>query len=203
MHDSHEALNDSSIARVLQDTAPALRAYLEPRIPDRLRSLISTDDLLQEVWIDAFQTLPGLSLSGENAQTRWLTTLARRKLINAIRSVQRLKRGGDREQARAQNRSASSIRDIIATVAAANRTPSSLVGVTEAADAVTAAISDLPPACRQAIWLRFIAGHPLQEVARRMQRTSSSVRALIFRGLRQMKNQLGSAAKFLTDASFS
>jgi|CXWL01.1.fsa_nt_gi RNA polymerase sigma-70 factor (ECF subfamily) len=203
MGNSQLVLDESSIAELLQKTAPMLRNYLESRIPARLHSLIATDDLLQEIWIGAFQALPGITLNGENALNHWLITLARRKLINAIKRVHRLKRGGDRVAVRLNSRTSTVVRDLLASIPAANRTPSSLVGVSETADAVKAAMSDLPVASRQAIWLRFIAGHPLHEVADMMQRTTSSVRALIFRGLRQMKGRLGSAGKFITDAPIS
>lgn len=178
-----------------------LRKYLERRIPSRLRSLISADDLLQEVWIDAFRVLPTISISGPSGAQRWLLTLCRRQLINSIRHLQRLKRGGDGTNVPLNARKSTSVRDVLVSLVASTRTPSSMVGVTEATDAVTAAISELPPLCRQAIWLRFIAGYPLPEVGRRMNRSTNSVRALIFRGLRQLKTNLGNPSKYLTGAS--
>lgn len=196
-------VNEESLAEILQDTAPMLRLYLERRIPSRLRPLISADDLLQEVWIDAFRALPTVSVSGISGAQRWLLTLCRRRLINSIRHLQRLKRGGDRGNVALNARKSTSVRDLLVSLVASNRTPSSMAGVTEAADAVTAAISELPAACRQAIYLRFIAGHPLTEVAKRMNRSTNSVRALIFRGLRELKVTLGNASKYLTDATLT
>lgn len=177
-----------------------LRLYLERRIPNRLRSLISADDLLQEVWIDAFRALPTISISGMRSGQRWLLTLCRRRLINSIRHLQRLKRGGDLAIVPLNARKSTSVRELLVSLVASNRTPSSVVGVNEATDAVTAAISELPAACRQAIYLRFIAGHSLLEVAKRMDRSTNSVRALIFRGLRELKATLGNASKYMTDA---
>ena len=70
----------------------------------------------------------------------------------------------------------------------------------EAVLAVRAALELLPPGSRTVISLRHIEGLPVVEVAERMQRTPNAVKALLARSRSLLREHIGSAAAFFTDA---
>jgi RNA polymerase sigma factor (sigma-70 family) len=189
-------VTDESLARMLERSEPGLKEFVGPKVPLRLRSTVSIDDILQEVWMEAFRELPGTILTGEDSLLRWLITVAKRKLVNAIKAHQTLKRGGNLNRQCADR--ATSIIDLFHCIASAERTPSSVAALSEAAIALRRALTDLPPANRRAISLKYIEGHPVESIGRIMDKTTDAVRALIFRGLRQLEDQLGSSASFFS-----
>ncbi|MFH1417610.1 MAG: RNA polymerase sigma factor [Planctomycetota bacterium] len=193
---------EEALLRGMRLRAPRLRNYLAMRIPSELRRLISAEDVLQEVWIAAFQGLSGFRADGEDALDRWLTCLAQRKMVNAINTATRVKRGGRLRIVHEADR-ASSLADLFARVVSPGRTPSSEAAATEAVDAMQIAIASLPDARREAIWMRFIEGRSPDAIAQAMGRTKSAVNGLLFHGLRQLQAQLGNAGKYLSDAASS
>ncbi len=173
------------------------------KTPIELQHVISAEDVLQEVWIAAFRGLPGFRPQGEDAVDRWLTRIAQRAMINAVKAWGRVKRGGRRRQVHRDPDRASSLADLFARVASPGRTPSSEAAVTEAVDAVQVALASLPPARREAIWMRYIEGQLPEAIAKTMNKTPGAVNGLLFHGLRQLQERLGDAGKFLSDAPSS
>ncbi len=94
MRDREEALDELALQKALLARAPGLRAYLARKIPVKLQGVIAADDVLQELWIAAFQGLPSFLPDGPDALDRWLTTLVQRILINLVKVRQTAKRGG-------------------------------------------------------------------------------------------------------------
>src|SRR5688572_15553327 len=73
-----------------------LAARIEKRIPRRLRTLVTTEDVLQEVFAEAFRTMAGFRPAGPDAFYRWLVTIADHRLVDAVRAHRAAKRGGGR-----------------------------------------------------------------------------------------------------------
>ena len=194
------AIEERTWWRSLLAGAPRLRQYLAEKIPVRLQGAISAEDLLQEVWLSAFQGLGGFRQDGPDALDRWLTYIAHRKLLNAIKATQRVKRGGRNVIQQGNGNRVSSMLDLFVRVAAPCRTPSSEAAAAEAADAVQIALASLPEARRRAVWMRHIEGKPCDEIATAMGKSRPAVNSLLFHGLQQLRDRLGEASRFLSDA---
>lgn len=197
------AIEERTLWRTLLAGAPRLRQYLAAKIPVRLQGAISAEDLLQEVWLSAFQGLGGFRQDGPDALDRWLTCIAHRKLLKAIKAAQRVKRGGRHVILQGNGNRVSSMLDLFVRVAAPGRTPSSEAAVAEAADAVQIALASLPEARRRAVWMRHIEGRPCAEIAEAMGKTKPAVNSLLFHGLQQLRDQLGDPSRFLSDVPTS
>jgi RNA polymerase sigma factor (sigma-70 family) len=197
MHEDDDIISEDTLSALLKESAPQLRNYVEARFPVRLGAFASVDDIIQDVWIAAFRARPHLQLKGQDALKRWLTTLARRKLMNKITEFRRLKRGG--AAILRQHFRESAALDILTMVASTNRTPSSEAAVSESAKVIRVALANLPEDQRQAIHLRFIEGHPPEIVAQIMNKPLTAVRGIIFRGLRKLHSELGEATRFWSD----
>ncbi len=203
--DQNDQLTDEIKFRgILLDHAGRLNRFIDSRIPVKLGQLITPEDVLQEVWTAAFRGKSSFTPDGPDSLARWLTRIAERKLLDAIRHARALKRYGRYAQAeRTQDRSASFL-TLFARVAAPNqRTPSSEDAAKEAARAVQIALCSLPDDYRCAVTMYHIEGRSRAEVAKRMGRTSPAVNGLVYRGLRLLRRRLGPAGRFFADVTSS
>lgn len=187
------------LKHALTDGAPRLRAFVDARLPARLRGRICVDDVLQEVWIAAFRNRAGFRADRPDALERWLTVIAQSRLLNIIKADMRIKRGGC-EKFAAQAARLLSYANLAGRVAFPGRTPSGEAAVCEASDAVRVALAGLPDARREVLLLRYIDGRTCEEIAVATNRTKAAVNSLLFRGLRQLNDLMGPAARYLSDA---
>lgn len=197
------AIEERTLWRALITGAPRLRQYLATKIPMKLQGVISAEDVLQEVWLAAFQGLGAFRQDGPDALDRWLTCIAHRKLLKAIKAARRVKRGGREVILQGNANRVSSMLDLFVRVASPARSPSSEAAAAEAIDAVQIALASLPEARRRAVWMRHIEGRPCDEIAEAMGKTKPAVNSLLFHGLQQLRDRLGEPARFLSDAPVS
>ncbi len=202
VREAGEKIEEMELMRGMRIHAPVLRAYIGRHIPVELQRAIAPEDVLQDTWASAFKNLASFRADEPNAMERWLTAIAKRRVVDAIKRAARLKRGGEhRFEYEADH--ASSLVGLFDSVASAGRTPSGEAAIAEALDAVQIAVASLPPARKQAIWMRHIEGRSLHEIAESMGRTAAAVNSLLFHGLQQLSERLGSADRYLSDAASS
>ena len=192
-------LRDADLQILLMERAERLHEEVERRIPASLKSLLSAEDILQEVWIAAFRGLSGFRADHPGALDRWLTTTADRKVLDAIRTARTLKRGGAHRIACPGQRRTSSCLDLFGRVACTQRSPSSEEGAREAQHAIQIALGALPDNYRQAITLFHLQGRSRAETAREMQTSVSALHGLLYRALGRLRRLLGPAKRFFSD----
>jgi RNA polymerase sigma factor (sigma-70 family) len=185
--------SDAAVQEVLLSQAESLYRYVQTRIPRRYQQTISAEDVLQDVWIAVSEH----GLSGVRDHGRWLTTLANSKLVDAIRRAGARKRGGGAHPQEQAIRQRSSLDGLFAR--AATPTPSREYSAHEARHAVQVALAGLAQDQRDAVRMRYIDGLPHEEIARAMQKSRGAVNSLLFRGLRELRNRIGQAAKYFSD----
>lgn len=189
---------------LLLDHAERLGSFVSSRIPAKHKTLIGVEDVLQDVWIAAFRGSHDFIPDGPDAFARWLTRIAERKLLDAVRHARAAKRGGDQSLAANGHDRSASFLDLFCCVAAVGqRTPSSEDAAREAAHAVQIALISLPDDYRNAVTMYHIEGRPRSEVARRMGRSLPAVNSLLYRGRRMLRQRLGPAGKFFTEVTSS
>ncbi len=192
------ALTSEQLQILLMRRAARLHAYVRRKISSHMRSLLSPEDILQEVWIACFRNVATFRANEPDAFDRWLRTITDRKIVDAIRWAKRLKRGVRARFERMAQRRTTSFADLFGRVAAIQRTPSSEEGARETAVAVQIALSSLPDAHRTAITLYHIDGKSRKEVAQAMERSIPAVHGLLFRGMQKLRDELGPAHKFMS-----
>jgi RNA polymerase sigma factor (sigma-70 family) len=182
----------------LMRRADNLKHYVAQRIPPNLAADIVPDDLLQEAWIAAFRGIAGLRIEDTAAIDHWIISIINRKLLDALRDAHTKKRGGG--HMRIAERRSSSITGILGHLISRERTPSRELSDKEASRAVRVALGRLNEERRQAIRMRYIEGLAPKEIALRMGKSAPAISALLFNGLRELRERLGHAAKFFSDA---
>ena len=157
---------------------PALIRYLRAQAPD------VADDLASEVWIAVSRGLAGFT--GDEAGLRaWLFTIARRRVIDHRRRTAR-RRTDPTENAR--------LEVIVDTHGDAD--PATALAEGESAQRVVdILVAELTPEQAEAVLLRVVAGLPVADVARIMERRPGTVRVLCHRALHRLALRLGDGAR--------
>ena len=132
--DAH-ALQD--VLRVLR---PRLLAYLQRRMPLELRRLLGPDDVLQDVWPEAFMRIHAFRPNGPDAFYRWLATIALNRLKDLIRAHRSQKRGGGKVIGNGDEPTVAALSQL----AVYSRTPSASAADHEFMAAITRAMGVVP-----------------------------------------------------------
>ena len=201
MQTGKEYLDNATLQRLLLNHEEPLRRFIEQRLGADLRHLMAPDDVLQEVWIAAFRHSSRFHPSGKDSFENWLKSIATRTTINMAKAARRLKRGGGLRVLPGEWSPRSSYLALFNTVAGTDRTPSREVSLHEAEDAIRNVLAKLPEEPQRAVQMRFIEGKSFDEISKATGKTTPAVRSIIYRGLRQMRAQLGNSERFFSDAS--
>ena len=171
---------DSLFARNL----PKLVAFIRARAGGVVAAKESVHDLAQSVCREALADLDKFDYRGEEAFRHWLFVRATRKICNRHRFHHRAKRDVSREAQdfAPSEDEASQIIDCYATLGS----PSRIVGAREELERIEKALADLPDAQREAVALSRVAGLSYEEIAEQLDRSESSVRGLVMRGLARL-----------------
>ena len=197
-----EVGDEQKLFDLLRRQAMDLRGYLARRIPPKHKSVISPEDLLQEVWVAAFRTYPAPLLDEPDDFAKWLTTLTKSKLLDALRFANAVKRGRHVPRQEDDN-TESSLLDIFDNVASPRLSPSREISAKEAVDAVRVALASLPDGRCEAMWMYHIEGKRRQEIAERLGKSIPAVARLLAEGREQLRQRLGRESKFFSSTRCS
>lgn len=186
----------AEIQRILLAQAEQLRQYVHRQIPHRYRAVLSAEDVLQEVWITATRTYSPDHPSTE----RWLTTIARTKLLDALSALRAQKRGGGQGMVRDLRSRQSSRDDLFARVSDRRTTPSKLVAANESRHLIQIAMGRLPDLRRNVIQWRHIEGLSIREIADRTEKSEAAIKLLLRRALEELRYFVGEASRYFSDA---
>ncbi|HEB79889.1 MAG TPA: sigma-70 family RNA polymerase sigma factor [Rhodospirillales bacterium] len=188
----------TALTTLLERVGPLVRAELSGRIPDKWRSVLSEDDLMQQTYADALRGIGRFTPLGRGAFRAWLSSLARCNLTDALRMLGREKRGGSRQRVH-HVRGEDSVLDLIDLLSGSTTSPSGYAEREEIIAAVTDALTHLPEAYREVVTLYDLRGLPADEVGRLMGRSRGAIYMLRARSHDRLRERLGVAGVFLTD----
>jgi RNA polymerase sigma-70 factor (ECF subfamily) len=159
--------------------------------------MVSADDVLQEVFLQAFRSISRFEARAGGTFGGWLTAIADARLADAVRREQRMKRGGHARRAGgdAPRRFPSAV--ILNAITSPHSRPSSVAARGEAISAVQVAVASLPDAQRDAVQVHLVRGKSLADTAAAMGRTEDAVRGLIHRAKGNLRSALGRSSQWL------
>lgn len=189
-----------ALTALLEHHGPAVRQGLGGKIPRRWQSVLSADDVMQQTYTDAFISIRQFVNRGEDSLLRWLSTLAKRNLLDALEMLEAEKRGGGRQRITGVG-SEDSFVALYDLVAGAHSTPSRHAARDEARVALERAIGELPETYRRLIEMYDLQGQPVGEVAVALNRSHGAIYMLRARAHRQLRDIMGSASKYLSDTT--
>ena len=186
-----------ALTQLLERHGPRVRRNLEHGIPPRWQAVMSADDVMQETYIDAFLDVSRFEPRGEGSFTAWLTQLAKRNLLDAVRMLDAEKRGKKRRIG-ARRTADGSLAALAEQLLYAGTTPSRQMAREEAGVCLQRAIAQLPPTYRTVVEMYDLEGRTVEDVAAALQRSEGAVFMLRARAHRQMGAILGAASRFLS-----
>jgi RNA polymerase sigma-70 factor, ECF subfamily len=161
------------------------RLQLDPR----LQGKVDLSGVVQQTLLEAHRAGSRAADGSDERQTAWLRQILAHNLQDEIRKFATRARDVDRERSLEAALDESSSR-VGAWLVAEQSSPSQQAVRNEQLLALADALARLPADQREAVELHHLKGRPLTEVARHMGRSKGAVAALLFRGLRKLRELL-------------
>lgn len=175
-----------AVEDLLAEHATQLHAFVRLRSGAMLRSLESTNDLVQSVCREVLQHRERFRHPDDGGFRVWLYTMAARKIANRVEYWRAQKRDAGRAVPLGEAEDAASLLASYQTFC----TPTAALRTQEELSRIEAAFESLPEHYREVITLSRVAGLSPAEVASHMDRTEASTRMLLFRALAQLAELL-------------
>lgn len=191
--------DQEALSCLLQRHAPDVRLQLSSQMPNRWRSLLSIDDVLQQTYADAFVAIGSLRATDAAGFKGWLAQLSKRNLIDAIRMLEAAKRGGDRRKVEAWSRDESYVA-LHEMLGAVSDPPSREARQREAIVALEDALGRLPDVHQRVVRMYDLDGCPIEDVANAIGRTVGATYMLRARALKMLSSLIGGKSKFFGDS---
>jgi RNA polymerase sigma-70 factor (ECF subfamily) len=165
--------------------SPRLEAQIRSRMGGKVRSLAEVEDILNETFACAFESIGKLEWRGEETFYRWLASIGE----HLIRNVSR-KRDWSPLQ-------------IEKVVPASDASPSKKLRREDRFDRLEESLNRLSPDHRKALVLSRIHGLSVKEISRKMDRSPEAVKKLLARALAQLRESFGDTESLhLPDRTF-
>ena len=161
------------------------RLQLDPR----LHGKVDPSGVVQQTLLEAHQAMGRFQGSGDANQAAWLRQILGNNLKDEVRKFSTQARDATHERSLQAALDASSSR-IEAWLAADQSSPSEHAMRHEQLVGLTEALARLPEDQRQAVELHHLKGLPLADVAEQLGRSKGAVAALLFRGLKKLRESL-------------
>ena len=185
--------DEALLARLMEAGCERLRWRLTKRIPRSLRSLFDIDDVLQQSCVDAFRAISNVHLEDQRAFSAWFETIARRNLIDTVRSLRSLKRGGTRQALTVHNLT-KSLSDLLGQLFAHSVTASRQAMTSESIGRLRLAIAKLPEHYRAVVEQYDLQQQTIEQVAQTLGKTVGATFMIRSRAHRLLAEMLGSSA---------
>lgn len=189
--------DEKALANLLERHGPAVRHGLAGRIPKRWRSVLSEDDVLQQTYVDAFRDIRRFEPRGAGSFVAWLRAIADRNLLDALKALGAVKRGGERRKMETPPGEDSyvALYDLVGTTTS---TPSRKAARQEAVSVLTRALEGLPDDYRRVIEMYDLECRAIDAVAAQLKRSEGAVYMLRARAHRLLGEIMGTASKYLS-----
>lgn len=191
--------DQAAIDRLLLDHYDSLAEHVAGSLPASIRSVVGTDDIIQQVYAQVFRDIGGFEPRGESSLLAWLKTIADNRIRDSLRRHRAKKRGGDHRRVTAlPNEGSPFVDDLVEAYAVTSATPSREVARREAIQAIQIALAELPQDYRLAVQLRYFDGLSLVETAAEVGKTTGAVRGILDRAKQRIRESLQSASRYLS-----
>jgi RNA polymerase sigma-70 factor (ECF subfamily) len=179
-----------AVGRLLQTYIPYLKLLARLELNPRLQSRLDASDIVQETVLAAQRDLPHFRGETEKELVGWLRIILANTAAAAVRHHTRQRRDVGLEKQFQQGLDGSAVR-IGDAMAGRDSSPSQRSHRRERSVLLSQALAQLPDDYREVLILRELEGLTFSEVARRMERSDSSVKNIWVRGMMKMRTLMG------------
>ena len=164
----HQAIQD-----LIAHFSPRLEGFVHSHMGQGVQLQLDAEDVLQETFTRAFQSIRTLKWQGEKAFFSWLASIAENIILNASKKVDRMPL------------------QLKQDVSDAAGSPSRDLRRNERFDRFQRALDGVSPDHRKVIFLVRIERLRIEEIANRMNRSPNAVKKLLARALEELKKGFG------------
>lgn len=178
-----------------------LRMIVRTGLGPRLRERVETSDVVQEALVEVVRQFPAFTGQNEAALVGWLRRLVAQKLADLGRYHSRAKRAGDAAAlpldavwdaggAAADSNAGGDGARLLDMLALSQTSPSEAASKRELIVLLADALSDLPEAEAEVLWLYHAEGLSFEAIGTRLGMGRKAVRSLWARGLKGLRKTL-------------
>ena len=184
--------DEQALARLLELHTQRLLASVRAELGQRLRQRLESQDIMQEVFVDALEHIERFVNQGDDSFFAWLRRIALNRICDVDRrAFQAQKRAG--EVRAADLGLEQSLLHLFDNVINPTSTPSRAADRSDHVRLLRAALEQLTDEQRQVIELRYLQQLNVAETAAKMNKTERAVRSLCVRALIHLRDKLGHA----------
>ena len=181
-----------ALSQLLRYYEQRLLSAVRAELGERLRERLESQDVLQQVYLDALGCIDQFVDRGADSFFAWLHRIALNRICDIDRCYfQTAKRGGERRGADLHQEDAMS--RLFSSLTASRASPSTAADSTSRQRLLRQALDSLREDQRQAIELRYLQQLNVTQTAAKMGRSEGAVRSLCVRGLVRLRELLGDA----------
>lgn len=185
--------SEASLGRLMQLHANYLKLVVASQLDDRLRTRVSSSDVVQETFYEAHRDFPAFRGATPEEFLGWLRRILMNNLLRAVEQhVKTAKRDIRREvsidRAAGGDRSATGMAGRLAD---AGDSPSEPLHRFENAERLSRMLAELPEDYREVLRLRHEECLDFAAIGERMGRSSGAVRMLWLRSIKRLRDRYG------------
>ena len=184
--------DEAALSKLLDVHTQRLLESIRSELGDRLRQRLESQDVMQQVFLDALSSIDQFVDRGQDSFFAWLRRIAVNRICDADRKAfQAVKRAGE-VRAGDLGRDAA-LAPLFDALAGSMTTPSRAADKADRGQLLRRALEQLGEDQRQAIELRYLQQLNVTEAAAKMGRSERAVRSLCVRALIHLRELLGNA----------
>ncbi len=188
-----KAGDEAALSQLLEIHADRLLASVRADLGDRLRQRLESQDVMQEVYLDALRSLDRFVDQGPDSFFAWLRRIAANRLCDVDRrAFQTIKRGPEVRSADLGRRDRS-VAHLFDALAVSGTSPSGAADQVNNERILKTALDQLSDDQRAVIEYRYLEQLNVAETAAKMDRSERAIRSLCARALIRLRELLSHA----------
>ncbi|HVP10666.1 MAG TPA: sigma-70 family RNA polymerase sigma factor [Phycisphaerae bacterium] len=189
--------NVIALERLLWVHHSRLAGFARRKIGTDWQGRIDVDDLLQDAYVDIFQTIGNFAYHDEDSFYHWATRIIEHRFIDRVRSLRRKKRDAGREVT-VPDRSTSRHESFLDRCFRETVTPSRIMRREDAINALMTCIAKLPEDYRLVVRRYHLEEVPLSVIAADLGRSEDAIRRMASRAVERLTTCLRNASRYFS-----
>lgn len=188
-----------ALQRLLYHHLDAIETVVRSRFSSELAGHMESTDLTQEVLVKIYRMIGRYrEIEGSNFRS-WMETVAEKHIIDVVRRLRRIKRGGNiRRVPIGRTSTEDSLDGILNWVCEDSRLPDLSARRKEAKEAIQVCLPCLDTVHRDVVVAHYFEQLETNEIAARINRSPGAVRELLRRSREKLRNMLGTASAWFS-----
>jgi RNA polymerase sigma-70 factor (ECF subfamily) len=184
--------DEGALTELFKVHTQRLLESVRSELGDRLRQRLESQDVMQQVYLDALNNIDRFVYRGQDSFFAWLRRIAVNRICDVDRRAFQTAKRGAEVRAADLGRDASMVR-LLDQLTASQTSPSTAADVSDRVALLRQALNQLNEDQREVIRLRYLNQLNVAETAAKMDRSERAVRSLCVRALIRLRELLGNA----------